>query len=257
MSFAAIPSKPQAPLAYKLFESSQSADSPLVVFINGLGLPSMSWNAAISLLQESATSIKPKILTYDRYGQGDTKSRDPTDQQPGKEPGYGHDVNDVVRDLHELLQVVAPNSSRLVFVAASIGVHIARLYADKYPGVVDGLLFLDSNIGNQEFTDLWPNPHATDFQPSDVLSEDCTLEQYEAAYAKLGMMFNSDVKNSEGLDRRNIKKLLPEPSAPKLKGSDGKGPWLTVAGHDPDFFVEENFEKLEVPKSISKKYTQP
>jgi len=216
----------------------------------------MSWNAAISLLQESATSIKPKILTYDRYGQGDTISRDPTDQQPGKEAGFGHDISDVVCDLHELLQLVAPSSPRLVFVAASIGVHIARLYADKYPAVVEGLLFLDSNIGNQEFTDLWPNPHAADFQPSDVLSEDCTMEQYEAAYAKLGM-FNSDVKNLEGLDRRNIKKLLPEPSAPRLRGPDGKGPWLTVTGHDPDFFAEENFEKLKVPKSITKKYTQP
>lgn len=88
MSFATIPSKPQAPLAYKLFESGQSDDSPLVVFINGLGLPSVSWNAAIALLQESATSIKPKILTYDRYGQGATTSRDPLDGEPGKEPGY-------------------------------------------------------------------------------------------------------------------------------------------------------------------------
>lgn len=257
MPFATIPSKPQAPLAYKLFESSGSADSPLVVFINGLGLPSVSWETAISLLQESATSMKPKILTYDRYGQGDTTASDPTDQQPGKDPAYGHDVNDVVHDLHELLQVVAPNSIRFVFVAASIGVHIARLYADKYPGIVEGLLFLDSNVGNQEFTDFWPNPHAADFQPSDVLSEDCTLEQYKAAYAKLGTMFNSDVKNPEGLDRRNIKMLLPKPSVPKLNGSNGKGPWLTVAGHDPDLFVEENFEKLKIPRSITKKYTQP
>jgi pimeloyl-ACP methyl ester carboxylesterase len=257
MSFATIPSKPQAPLAYKLFESNQSEDSPLVVFINGLGLPSVSWYAAISLLQESATSLRPNILTYDRYGQGATTSRDPTDEQPGKEPGYGHDVNDVVNDLHELLEVVAPNSSRFVFVAASIGVHIARLYADKYPGVVEGLLFLDSNIGNVEFTDLWPNPHAPDFEPSDVVGEDCTLEQYTAAYTKLGMMFNSDVKSPEGLDRRNVKNLLPDPAAPKLKGPEGQGPWLIVAGHDPELFVEDTFEKTKVPRSINKKYTQP
>jgi pimeloyl-ACP methyl ester carboxylesterase len=257
MSFATIPSKPQAPLAYNLFESGQSDDSPLVVFINGLGLPSVSWNASISLLQESATSIKPKILTYDRYGQGATTSRDPLDGEPGKEPGYGHDLSDVADDLYELLKVVAPNSTRLIFVAASIGVHIARLYADKHPGSVEGLLLLDSNISNAEFTDLWPNPRAADFQPSDVVGEDCTLEQYIGAYTKLGMIFNSDVKNPEGLDRRNAKKLLPNPSAPKLKGPDGKGPYLIVAGHDPEFFMEDSFEKMKTPKSISRKYTQP
>lgn len=257
MSFATIPSKPKAPIAYRLFESSQTDDSLLVVFINGLGLPSVSWNAAISLIQDSAASIKPKILTYDRYGQGGTTSRDPLDEQPGKEPGYGHDLNDVVNDLHELLQVVAPSSSRFVFVSASIGVHIARLYANKYPGAVEGHLFLDSNIGNAEFTDLWPNPHAADFQESDVVAEDCTLEEYTAAYNKLGMMFNSDVKNPEGLDRRNVKALLPEASAPKLKGPGGKGPWLIVAGHDPDFFAQDSFEKMKTPTSITQKYTQP
>lgn len=257
MPFAIIPSKPQAPLAYKLFEPDQKNTSLLVVFINGLGLPSVSWNAAISTFQESASSIKPNILTYDRYGQGSTTSRDPLDALPGKEPGYGHNVNDVVDDLHELIQVVAPDSSRLVFVAASIGVHIARLYADKYTGTVEGLLLLDSNIGNVEFTDLWPNPSAADFQPNDVIAEDCTLEQYASAYAKLGMVFNSDVKNPEGLDRRSVKTLLPDPSAPILKAPGSSGPWLIVVGHDPDFFVNDSFEKMGTPKSITRKYTQP
>lgn len=257
MPFAIIPSKPQAPIAYRLFESSQSDDSLLVVFINGLKIPAVLWNAAISALHNSTLPINPNILTYDRYGQGATTSHDPTDEQPGKEPGYGHDLNDVVQDLHELLQVVAPNSSRLVFVAASIGVHIARLYADQYPGVVEGLLFLDSNIGNAEFTDFMPNPHAADFQPSDVVCDDCILEQYTAAYSQLGTMFNSDVKNLERLDRRNVKNLLPDPSSPKLKGAGGKGPWLIVAGHDPDVFAEQSFEMIQVPKSITKKYSQP
>jgi pimeloyl-ACP methyl ester carboxylesterase len=257
MSFATLPSKPQASLSYKLFDSSHSNDAPLVVFINGLGLPSASWYAAISLLQESATSVKPQILTYDRYGQGATTSHDPIDDQPGKEPGYGHDVNDAVEDLHELLQVVVPNRSRLVFVAASIGVHLARLYAYKYPGVVEGLLFLDSNVGNMELTDFWPNPYGADFKQDEVVSKDCTLEQYIEAYTKIGRTFNSDVKNPEGLDRRNVKKLLPDPSSPKLKGPRGRGPWLIVVGHDPEFFVQDWNEKMKIPKSISKNYSQP
>jgi pimeloyl-ACP methyl ester carboxylesterase len=252
MSFATLPSKPQAPLAYKLIGSSKGGNSPLVVFINGLGLPSASWNAAISLLQ-----VKPQILTYDRYGQGATTSRDPVDEQPGKEPGYGHDFTDAVNDLQELLQIVAPEKPPLVFVAASTGVHLARLYAHKYPGTVAGLLFLDSNIGNVEFTDLWPNPHSADFHQSDVVGDDCTLVQYTDAYARLGKMLNSDVKSPEGLDRRNVKKLLPDPSGPKLKGVDGKGPWLIVVGHDPDHFLGESFKMMNIPKSINRKYSQP
>jgi pimeloyl-ACP methyl ester carboxylesterase len=168
--------------------------------------------------------MKPQILTYDRYGQGATTSRDPIDEQPGKEPGYGHDFNDAINGLHELLQIVAPDKSPLAFVAASIGVHLARLYAHKYLGTVAGLLFLDSNTGNVEFTDLWPNPHAADFQQSDVVGDDCTLEQYIDAYARLDKILNSDVKSPEGLDRRNVKKLLPNPSGPKLKGVDGEAP---------------------------------
>lgn len=259
MPFAIIPSKPQAPLAYRLFESRNSDDSLVVVFINGLKIPAVLWTEAISLFHGSASSssIIPKILTYDRYGQGATTCHDPIDKQPGKEPGYGHDINDVVEDLHELLQVVVPKSSRFVFVAASIGVHIARLYADKYPGVVEGLLFLDSNIGNAEFTDFLPDPNAADFHPGDVIGDDCTLEQYTAAFALLGTMFNSDAKNLERLDRRNVKELLPDPSSPKLKGADGKGPWLIVAGHDPDVFAQQSFEMIQVPKSITKKYSQP
>lgn len=252
MALAKLPSKPQAPLAYNFLRSSQGGNTPLVVFINGLGLPAASWTEAISLLR-----LKPHCLTYDRYGQGATTSHDPTDEQPGKEPGYGHDLNDAVNDLHELLHVTRPDGAPLIFVAASIGVHIARLYAQKYPSIVKSFLFLDSNIGNAEFTDFWPNPHAAGFKPHEVIGDDCTLEQYIDAFASLDKMFNSNVKNPEGLDRRNIKRLLPDPSAPKLKGPDGYSPRLIVVGHDPEVFIESNFEKLKIPTSITRKYTQP
>jgi len=257
MSTVDLPSKPGAPLAYQLIKSNKNHDAPLVVFINGLGIPSMSWNGVISFLQESASSVEPHLLTYDRFGQGATKSRDPTDELPGKEPGYGHDLNDAVNDLHELLQVLSLDQSLLVFVAASIGAHIARLYADKYPKTVSGLLILDSNIGNMDFTDLWPNPHSADFNPEDVVGTDCTLDQYIEAYTSLGSRFNSDVKNPEGLDRRNVKTLLPSASSPKLQGPDGKGPWLIVAGHDPEQFGKESFETMKTPFSLTKKFTQP
>jgi hypothetical protein len=89
------------------------------------------------------------------------------------------------------------------------------------------------------------------------VGDDCTLEQYTDAYARQGKMLNSDVKSPEGLDRTNLKKLLPDPSVPKLKGVDGKGPWLIVVGHDPDHFLEESFRMIKISKSINRKYTQP
>ncbi|KAM0129574.1 hypothetical protein ACHAO1_008433 [Botrytis cinerea] len=197
-------------------------------------------------------SVKPNILTYDRYGQGATTSQDPADNIPGKDPGYGHDLNDAVNDLHELIQVTVPTNPKLLLVAASIGVHIARTYAHKYPATVEGLLFLDSNIGNAEATDLWPNPHTPDFIESDVW--EMTVRWSNTLKRRT---FNADVKSPEGLDRRNVLKLLPNPSSPKLQGLNGKGPWLKIVGHDPYRFAEEMWRMLKIPRSINMKYTQP
>ena len=114
MPFASLPSKPDAPVAYQLLPSSQTK-APTIVFINGLGLPAVSWTKTISLFQESL-SPQPTYLTYDRYGQGATASRDPLDAQ-APDPTYGHDINASVTDLHELIETVLPeNSTHLIFV---------------------------------------------------------------------------------------------------------------------------------------------
>ena len=262
MPFASLPSKPNAQLAYEYLHPDASPDtrSTLIVFINGLGLPSVAWKPTVSIIQDSYMVDKVQLLTYDRYGQGATTDRDPLDSQPGKEPGYGHDLSDATRDLHELLQTVTPPESKrryLILVASSIGAHIARLYAHKYPRSVSGMLILDSNIGNQELLYLWPDPWTPDFDAKEVEAEDCTLEQYVDAYTKLSKMFNSDVKNPEGLDRRNIKDLLPDPASPKLTGPDDKSIWLTVVGHDPEAFAEEGFKIMKTPKSLTMRFTNP
>ncbi|MCJ1436769.1 hypothetical protein MMC27_006151 [Xylographa pallens] len=264
MPFISLPSKPQAQIAYDLTGPDQAKDeqSTLIVFINGLGLPAASWKPVIAIVQASGSICKPQMLTYDRYGQGATTARDPLDEQPGKEPGYGHDFVDAMKDLHELLQAVAPQPQgspprRLIFVAASIGVHLARLYAQHYPGQLTGLLILDSNVGNKELSDLWPSAQAPGFDPKGIVAEDCTLEQYLETSAKLPKMLNSDVKSPEGLDRRNVKKLLPEPGAPKLIGPDGKGLWLTVVGHDPEAFAEESLKMMKIPRSLTLRFSNP
>ncbi|MCJ1379440.1 hypothetical protein MMC17_002541 [Xylographa soralifera] len=262
MPFISLASKPQAPISYDITtpERGDEQSQVLVVFINGLGIPAASWRPVVSIMQASNGPHKPQMLTYDRFGQGATTARDPLDEQAGKEPGYGHDFVDATKDLHELLQAVVPHdttSRRLILVAASIGVHLARLYAQHYPQQVAGLLILDSNIGNQELSDLWPNAQAPGFDPKDVVADDCTLEQYLQVSAKLPKIFNSDVKSPEGLDRRNVKRLLPEPGAPKLTGPDGRGVWLTVVGHDPEAFADESLKMMMIPRSLSMRFSNP
>ena len=259
MPSVALPSKPSAEITYEYVEEPSS--STLVVFLNGLMLPAAGWKPVVSMIQaDDAVPSKPSMLIYDRFGQGATTARDPLDSQPGKEPGYGHDFVDATKDLHELIQTVVPAAQqpqRLVLVANSIGAHLARLYAQHYPSEVAGVLILDANIGNKEFSDIWPDPKTPGFDMSSVVGEDCTAEQYAQAAAKLPRMFNSDVKSPEGLDRRNLKELLPSASEPQLKGVDGKGIWLIVVGHDPAAFAEESFKMMGVPHSLTKKFTDP
>ncbi|MCJ1333744.1 hypothetical protein MMC10_010444 [Thelotrema lepadinum] len=262
MPFISLPSKPGAQIAYDFINPEQSgeANSFLIVFINGLGLPAESWKSLISEIQSLEPRRRAQCLTYDRYGQGATKDHDPLDSKPEKDAGYGHDMSDAAQDLHELLKTVIPQESQshqLILVASSIGAHIARLYTHRHPGSVSALLILDSNIGNQELTYLWPDPQAPEFDPKKVEAEDCSLEQYIDAYTKLTKIFNSDVKNPESLDRRNVKDLLPDPASPKLIGPENKGIWLTVVGHDPVAFEEEGLRMMKTPRSLTARFTNP
>ena len=69
-------------------------------------------------------------------------------------------------------------------------------------------------------------------------------------------MFGSDAKNAEGLDRRNVKQLLPSADEPKLRAPDGSSPWLTVVGHDPQRLVDESREILGMPPSVTMSFMQ-
>ncbi|KAI1206195.1 alpha/beta-hydrolase [Annulohypoxylon truncatum] len=258
MPTVALPSKPDAPIAYELFEGD-AASALLVVCLNGLGLAQGVWKPTIELFQKTTISPKPWILTYDRYGQG-ASPRDPRESWSTKEPGYAHTLDDVTDDLHELIQTLAPNrSSRIVFVNNSIGAHVARRYADRYPTIVEGILFLDSNPGNTDYESIWPNPRDPSFDPEKMAPPGTSLEVYEAAYTKMTTIFAADAKNNEGFDRREIKNILPDPSKPKLKGSktSDKGPWITVVGHEPEQFSKEEWAMLKVPIGMAAMYTQP
>ena len=252
MPTISLPSKPGAELFYEFTPSSKSSDL-LIVFVNGLVAPAMGWKPTIGLLKSGVST-----LIYDRFGQGATTARDPTDTAEGKTGPYGHTYLDVVKDLHELIHTVAAkHASKLLLVGNSIGVHIVRLYTQHYPDQVLGALFLDSNIANKEFHDMWPNPNDPGFDFSSLQVDDVTLEQYQEICKKLPGMFDPTVPTPEGLDRRNQRELLPQPDGPKLLGSDGKGIYLTVVGHDPQFFAQQSLAVMKVPVSLTDKFTQP
>lgn len=261
-----IPGKPSAPISHIFFPAIDPPSSPqehLIVFVNGLGLPASAWLPGIQLLHNSIKSCSA-ILTYDRYGQGHTTSRDPLDT----EKELGHDFIDVANDLHEIITTVAATKLglkksdiesgklHLILIGASIGAPIVRLYVERHHGVAAGIILLDSNIA-VDYSAVWPDPDAPGFDPSLVVSDDCTLEQYRVERAKVAKMFDLKVKNPEGLDRSNSAVLVPHADTPKLVGVDGNGPLLTVVGHDPETFAEMSLMMMGTPKSLSEKLTNP
>jgi pimeloyl-ACP methyl ester carboxylesterase len=238
----------------------------LIVFLNGLMLPRSSWDASINAFLEKRTKAGlpyPALLSYDRYGQGDS-DRDPGDVDPP--PCHGHDIMSAVRDLRQFtlqiwkehLQKSSPTQSPcLVFVCNSIGCAIARLFAQTYPGTVIGMMFLDSIMANSDYTSIWPNPDAPGFDPQ-TLPGDVTVEQVRETRERYRSMFHPDVPNMEGLSRRNLATLLPDADGPKLEGWGGSGPYLTVVGHDWETFADQSYlGSVHTPKVLTMTYANP
>jgi len=256
----------------------------LLVFLNGLILPRSSWTGTINSLlnQHSRHFNHPKsqnnihILTYDRYGQGDSDP-DPTDPPAAQTP-HGHDARAIVSDLHELLTHVCQsklNTSgtekekvRLIFIANSIGCPLARLYSQTYPTTsssqIVGYIFLDSMMANSDFVSppLFPDPDSRDFDES-KLPDGVSVEDIRHARDMFSRYFHPSVPNPERFDRRNLKELLPyadRPVLPRVKTASGVevGPKLLVVGHDWDVFAE-NCESgaLAVPKRVINAYVNP
>ncbi|KAI1269400.1 Alpha/Beta hydrolase protein [Xylariaceae sp. FL1019] len=240
----------------------------IVVFLNGLIAPQSFWLPVMSMmlrhleLSTKGESIdepsQPQLLAYDRYGQGRTIDRDPSDE--GKEEGYGHNILDAVYDLRQLIrQVIDPTlatSKRIVFIANSIGCAIARLYAQHLPGSVAGMLFLDSMMANTDFVSIFPDPDSPGFDPGS-LPRGVTSEMLYETRRKFRDAFHPSVKNAEGLDRRDLATLLPYADKPGLQ-SGSKSPFVTVVGHDPELFARESLEgSMKTPLVISDNYTNP
>ncbi|KAI8630691.1 Alpha/Beta hydrolase protein [Xylariaceae sp. FL1651] len=264
-----LDTKPTASLECSQVQSAgESKHSNIfVIFLNGLIAPQSFWLPIMALVLRrlklgigSSDATRPQMLAYDRYGQGRTIDRDPGDE--GKEDGYGHDTLDVVRDLHQLISQVTRAKptppKRIIFVANSIGCAIARLYAQNYPGTMAGMLLLDSIMANSDFVSIFPDPDSSDFDPGS-LPQDVTPEILRETRKKFREVFHPSVKNSEGLDRRSLAGLLPHADKPSLEQGFGcNPPFVTVVGHDPEWFAKESLEgSMETPVAISMNYTNP
>ncbi|CAG8954948.1 hypothetical protein HYFRA_00008637 [Hymenoscyphus fraxineus] len=306
--FLTLPHKPDSPISYTFIPSSSSSSSfsssnkdedknkntntnnrNLILFLNGLGLPAESWIPSIKILLgkrgfgagEGGEKWKedgyPAILTYDRFGQGLTTSRDPLDGTVGRE--RGHTLKDMVRDLEELLRVVVTthisishssqeqeankeDGIRLLIVGASIGVPLLRLYASSptRPFPLSGALLLDSNIANTAYSSILPAPDSPAFTSNperylggecsepECSEPECTIEEYTTSRGIFVRMFDFDVPNKEGLDRRSSPDLLPSSMGPRLDG--GGGVEMTVVGHDSGVFIEGSWERVGVHRRV-------
>jgi pimeloyl-ACP methyl ester carboxylesterase len=264
VSSLALDNKPGAQLHYTYYPASRPHgghpnpfSQTLIVFLNGLMMPRSSWDPAMRSFLEKRIVGRlpyPALLSYDRYGQGDSDV-DPDDPHPP--PSHGHDAISAVKALkqftlqiwREHLDINKPTHYPcLIFVCNSIGCALARLFAQCYPGTVSGLLFLDSIMANSDYQDLWPDPDAPDFN-SHTLPEGVTQDEVRATREKYRRMFHPDVPSQEGLSRRNLPQLLPHADAPKLEGYLGRGPYLTVVGHDWETFAEQSCTYLSLSKS--------
>jgi pimeloyl-ACP methyl ester carboxylesterase len=259
-SFIALSSKPTAKLSYSFIPATGSnAHQPLIVFLNGLGLPASSWIPTITSL--ARMTPHPPMLSYDRYGQGLSTDRDPLDAK-AEDPEHGHDCMDVVRDLRQLISQICneknlkvptgpENSSELVepsifFVVNSLGGALTRLYADQYPSTVSTILFLDSIIANTDFVSIWPDPDAPGFSEKYLpLPQGVTKEGLRDTRLKYGKVFHpvtGIMGKTEGLSRKNLAELLPYSDQPLLRFEGGRGPWVTVVGHGFNTFAEEGLK---------------
>ncbi|KAH9866672.1 hypothetical protein J1614_008365 [Plenodomus biglobosus] len=273
VSSMTLDNKPGARIHYTYYPASASQSThpnpfsqTLIVFLNGLMCTRESWDPTIRSFLEKRLVGRlpyPAIVSYDRYGQGQS-DHDPDDKEPP--PSHGHDVVSAVKALKQFtLQIWRDHLDHakpthypcLIFVCNSIGCAIARIFTQCYPGTVSGLLFLDSIMANSDQLSLWPDPDAPDFNKY-TLPDGVSEEEVRETRCKYANLFGPEVPDMEGLSRRNLAKLLPASDAPRLEGYLGKGPYLTVVGHDWETFAEQSYQgSLHIPKILTMTYANP
>ncbi len=111
---------------YRLQVQRTGASGRTVVFLSGLGEPQATWKTIPASVREFA-----RVVTYDRAGVGGS------DAAPG--PRTAAAVADELRTLLDALDI----SGRVVLVGHSLGALHMQHFAQRHPGRVAGLVFVD------------------------------------------------------------------------------------------------------------------
>lgn len=279
-SFISIPQRPDIQIAYRLeripsgssssqlSSSDNGATTVWVVFLGGLLVPMASWDSVIALLEAGRQSCQKAVvincLRYDRYGLAETKDRNSAHETKS------HDLTDSVVELHQIIDAVilkhhATSSDtttststslppQIIFVGHSIGVVLARLYMNTYPGTISALLSVDTNPTNTDFVSIYPDPDSTTFNPTTDLPDGTTVADLRHLRTITELAFGPTQPNPESLNRSTVQTLLPSPSEPKLLGPDGKGPYVTVMSNDPAKLAEDMFKLFKASKELVLRY---
>lgn len=110
-----------------LFVLEAGSGRPTVIFESGLGDFSRTWHRIQAKIAESV-----RTLSYDRAGRGQSHFA-----------GESRTLNDCLDDLVAMLAAVEARPP-YVFVAHSFGGFIARVFAQRYPDEVGGIVLVDS-----------------------------------------------------------------------------------------------------------------
>jgi pimeloyl-ACP methyl ester carboxylesterase len=115
-----------------MIQSITAGDDPPVVLVAALGFGQDSWRPVIELLESGSATV-----TYDRPGIGSAPPRD----DPDRPVSYGV----LAEELADLLDKSGVDSP-VVLVGHSMGANIVRVFADRHPGRVAGLVFVDGSL---------------------------------------------------------------------------------------------------------------
>ncbi|HEY0533066.1 MAG TPA: alpha/beta hydrolase [Actinoplanes sp.] len=107
-------------------------DDPPVVLVAGLGFTRESWHPVIELLRSGSSTF-----AYDRPGIGEAPGR----ADPARPVSYGV----LAEELAELLEESGVEKP-MVLVGHSMGANVVRVFADRHPAWVAGLVFADGSL---------------------------------------------------------------------------------------------------------------
>jgi len=103
---------------------------------------------------------------------------------------------------------------------------------------------------------VYPDPDEPGYKEEE-LPLGITTQDIRIIRKGMGMVFHPSVANKEGFSRRNMPSILPESDGPVLVGRKGKGPLVTVVGHDFETFAEETMKMPGVKKEMAVYYFNP